>query len=104
MHSTHRYGFSLERANLILQVDAASVGLNLAQWTIIVLFDSVVGVRTNGRIEISALKQETRMNEKIDAFRAEAASSLKEAKDQIKELYNILSKRRKVDNINPANN
>ncbi len=82
------------------------MGLVVALLTFVTLFDSVVGVRTGGRIEAVALEQEVRLNKKLDAFRVEVKTSLNEfktslneLKDQISKLYDLVSKRRKIGDI-----
>ena len=61
------------------------MGLVVALLTIVTLFDSVIGMRIDGQVEAMALKQEVRLNEKLDAFYDE----INELKDQISKLNDL---------------
>ena len=61
------------------------MALVFALLTIVTLFDSVIGMRIDGQVEAMALKQEVRLNEKLDAFYDE----INELKDQISKLNDL---------------
>ncbi len=81
----------------------ASLAIIAGLLAFVTLFDSVVGVRIDCRIEAIALKQEIRLNKKLDAFRLEVRSSVKESTDLILKLHILISKRRKTgDDMDPV--